>query len=383
MVVHEPLERIKDGDLIQLVHGITSRTLNSHDVAAPVSPHHQEVSCYIDYNISMASQNLWRVQLLNPEETGGVWHTIRSLINLIHVNSSQALKFSGKQLPDWGFNQHEVVTDRSISHEDAIWNVEEHRYTRESDAKDRERDLVSAEFVPLTPTKLNFWQKMKELQYKMIISGSNDKIEGHMYENDSPLAWLFLHQGIAYWISPESNSQIFLVGNIILWIMSLFSLMLYSLAFLLILIAKRRKDLSSIIMIPSDAMWDKMSLVFRTCIMGYLLNFVPYFFVEKSLFLHDYLPCIIFKQLILAASLEFSESYLFRYTNTISSRIKRSTGIISITIIIMILCIVLSCSYCFLNLLPLSYGSGYMTSDQMLKLKWRESWHLILLHHRT
>lgn len=32
-----------------------------HDVAAPLSPHSQEVSCYIDYNISMPAQNLWRV----------------------------------------------------------------------------------------------------------------------------------------------------------------------------------------------------------------------------------------------------------------------------------------------------------------------------------
>jgi len=32
---------IKHGDIIQLVHGMTSRALNSHDVAAPVSPQNQ------------------------------------------------------------------------------------------------------------------------------------------------------------------------------------------------------------------------------------------------------------------------------------------------------------------------------------------------------
>ena len=34
---------------------------SSHDVAAPLNPANQEVSCYIDYNISMAAQNLWKV----------------------------------------------------------------------------------------------------------------------------------------------------------------------------------------------------------------------------------------------------------------------------------------------------------------------------------
>jgi len=35
--------------------------LFSHDVAAPMSPQYQEVSCYVDYNISFPAQNLWRV----------------------------------------------------------------------------------------------------------------------------------------------------------------------------------------------------------------------------------------------------------------------------------------------------------------------------------
>lgn len=82
--------------------------------------------------------------------------------------------------------------------------MEEHSYTRSSDEKQRERDLVGTEFVPLTETQLNFWEKMKELQYKMLI-GSQDKIEGHMFENESPLSWLTLSQGIAYWISTDSN----------------------------------------------------------------------------------------------------------------------------------------------------------------------------------
>lgn len=33
----------------------------SHDVAAPMSPQCQEVSCYIDYNVSSPEQSLWQV----------------------------------------------------------------------------------------------------------------------------------------------------------------------------------------------------------------------------------------------------------------------------------------------------------------------------------
>ena len=126
----EKLDVIKNGEIVQLVHGLTGRALNSHDVAAPMSPNMQEVSCYIDYNISMAAQNLWKVDIIQAPKEGDEWHAIESLIRLIHVNSKQALKFSGKQLPDWGYHQHEIVTDRLIEQDDTVWNVEEHRYSK-------------------------------------------------------------------------------------------------------------------------------------------------------------------------------------------------------------------------------------------------------------
>lgn len=44
LVVGDDVDPIKDGDTIQLVHGITSRALNSHDVAAPITPHSQVIA---------------------------------------------------------------------------------------------------------------------------------------------------------------------------------------------------------------------------------------------------------------------------------------------------------------------------------------------------
>lgn len=121
LVVSDVPEPIKDGDEVQLVHGITSRALNSHDVAAPMSPHCQEVSCYIDYNVSMSAQILWKVDIINKEHDGQQWHAITSQVRLIHTQSGLALKFSGKQLADWGYNQHEVVADKVIVQPDTVW----------------------------------------------------------------------------------------------------------------------------------------------------------------------------------------------------------------------------------------------------------------------
>ena len=52
---------VRNGDLVELVHLGTSRLLNSHDVAAPLSPALQEVACYINYSAQFIPHLHWRV----------------------------------------------------------------------------------------------------------------------------------------------------------------------------------------------------------------------------------------------------------------------------------------------------------------------------------
>ncbi|XP_015189217.1 PREDICTED: protein O-mannosyltransferase 1 isoform X3 [Polistes dominula] len=238
LVVTKPSEPIKHGDVIQLVHGITSRALNSHDVAAPMTPQSQEVSCYIDYNVSMPAQNLWRVEITNKDQSGDIWHAIQSQVRLIHVNTEYALKFSGRQLPDWGFNQYEVVADRLVDQLNSIWNVEEHRYTKNEDQKQRERELINAEMIPLRATTLTFWEKFIELQIKMLF-GSQEGQNSHMYSS-GPLEWPLMSRGIAYWVSNDSNAQIHLLGNIAIWYSGTAALIVYT-ALLIFYIMRRRR----------------------------------------------------------------------------------------------------------------------------------------------
>lgn len=61
LAVASPPDVVRHGELVQLLHGITSRALNSHDVAAPVSPQAQVSRHYLltrlndlwFYNINM------------------------------------------------------------------------------------------------------------------------------------------------------------------------------------------------------------------------------------------------------------------------------------------------------------------------------------------
>ncbi|XP_066603868.1 protein O-mannosyltransferase 1 [Prorops nasuta] len=362
LVVTKPSEPIKHDDVIQLVHGITSRALNSHDVAAPMTPQSQEVSCYIDYNVSMPAQNLWRVDITNREQSGDVWHAIQSQIRLIHVSTGYALKFSGRQLPDWGFNQHEVVADRLADKTTSIWNVEEHRYTKSDDQKQRERDLINAEMIPLHATTLTYWQKFQELQIKMLL-GVQEGQNSHMYSS-GPLDWPLMSRGIAYWVSNDSNAQVHLLGNIAIWYSGTLSLITYS-ALLIFYLIRRRRMCFDI----DETEWRRFINIANVLLSGYLLHFIPFLFVERTLFLHHYLPAFIFKTILTAATIDHLY-YLAetRLKSKISSYLFQCSTIAWIVFIVIV----------FRKFLALTYGTTVLSAKDVLRLRWRDTWDFIV-----
>lgn len=71
------------------------------------------------------------------------------------------------------------------------------------DEKERERDMVKAEMIPLSATTLTFWDKFYELQYKMFFN-NQENVQNHMYSSE-PIEWPLTGRGIAYWVSTEHN----------------------------------------------------------------------------------------------------------------------------------------------------------------------------------
>ncbi|KAM7357423.1 protein O-mannosyltransferase rt [Cochliomyia hominivorax] len=362
LVVGDEPDAIRHGDVIQLVHGITSRALNSHDVAAPMTPQCQEVSCYIDYEINMEGEILWKVDILNRDTEGPVWHAIKSEVRLIHVSTGAAMRYTGRQLPDWGFNQHEVAADRVIDNKDAIWNVEEHRYTKADDEREREKQLLAAEMLPTKPTALTFFDKFFELQSKMLWHGP--QIQAHMYSSE-PLEWPLLSKGIAYWLDNKSNGQIHLLGNILIWYSSTLSVFVYIILGTFYILRRRR------LCYDIDEMeWQKFLSVGHIFFIGYLIHYLPYFFMERTLFLHHYFPAFLFKLQLLCYVIEHIDYLLRRYCGQALWMVRSyRLGIISWFIAVVSV---------YIRFLPLSYGLQKLTADEVIQLRWKDTWDFVL-----
>nr|CAG4642305.1 EOG090X015P [Evadne anonyx] len=362
LLVTPPLDKIKHGDIVQLVHGITMNNLNTHNVAAPMSATKQEVSCYVDHNVSMPAQDLWRLVIVNRQEVGDVWHALSSLVRFVHVNTSAALAVSGRSLPDWGNHQLEVVADVMTEQEYTIFNVEEHRYTKNSEKTTREYELLNSDFVPLEPVKMTFMEKFIELQIRMIFI-SNENVQNHIYTS-SPWEWLTLTRGIAYWVDSKSNAQVHLLGNVFIWYSATIALMAYFALLIFYMLRQRRQCYD----IHSDE-WTQFRTTGEIILLGYVFHFVPYFFVDHTLFLHHYLPALVF-QLMLTASLV---EHLFYLTRLVFAR-----QIINWVFVFAVLAWMCGILFMFKKFLPLSYGLGPMNATQIQELKFKESWDFII-----
>uniref|UniRef100_A0A9J8CID5 dolichyl-phosphate-mannose--protein mannosyltransferase n=1 Tax=Cyprinus carpio carpio TaxID=630221 RepID=A0A9J8CID5_CYPCA len=372
------LARITQGQPLDVAFGsqVTLRTVSSkpvpcwlhshkanypvrHDVAAPMSPHSQEVSGYIDFNVSMPAQNLWRVDIVNRESDREIWKTILSEVRLVHVNTSAVLKLSGASLPEWGFKQLEVVGDKIYKgyQQSGMWNVEEHRYGRSQEQKERELELKLPTHSDIK-RNLTFMAKFLELQWKML-TVKNEESE-HKYSS-SPLEWITMDTNIAYWLHPSSNAQIQLIGNIVNWTIANLSLVVYSLMFLTYLPRRRRKVED----IPQDT-WEQLVLAGVICFGGWAVNYLPFFLMEKTLFLYHYLPALTFKILQIPVVIEHLYIHVLR-----SPAQRKAFG----GVILGVLC---SVYVSYHNLSPLTYGQPALSSDELAALRWRESWDILL-----
>ncbi|XP_053229417.1 protein O-mannosyl-transferase 1 isoform X2 [Podarcis raffonei] len=362
LVVSNPPRPVRHGSIVQLVHGITTRYLNTHDVAAPLSPHSQEISCYIDYNISMQAQNLWRVEIVNRDSDTDVWKTILSEVRLVHVNTSAVLKLSGASLPEWGYRQLEIIGEKISKgyHQSMLWNVEEHRYGKSQEQKEREVELHSPTQISISQN-LSFMAKFTELQWK-ILTLKNEDTE-HKYSS-SPLEWITLDTNIAYWFHSTSGAQIHLLGNIVTWMSANAATAAYVALFLWYLLRRRR----NICDIPEEAWWQWVSAG-GLCVGGWAMNYLPFFLMEKTLFLYHYLPALTFQILLIPVVLQHTSEYLCR------SRLSKSMH--SALVVAWFSSVYLT----YHTFRPLTYGKPPLTKSQLQDLRWKDSWDILISKH--
>jgi dolichyl-phosphate-mannose-protein mannosyltransferase len=158
------------------------------------------------------------------------------------------------------------------------------------------------------------------------------------------------------------QAQIHLLGNIFLWYSATFGLVLYLILLVFYLLRRCRRvyDLN-------EREWTKFQNVGYTLFCGYLINYLPYFFVERTLFLHNYLPALLFKISLLC--------YVIEHINFIVKRTNFKILLLIYKLLVVVwLALVI---YVFQKFTVLSYGQKHLTADECLALRWKDTWDFI------
>lgn len=158
------------------------------------------------------------------------------------------------------------------------------------------------------------------------------------------------------------QAQIHLLGNIALWYSSTIGLIFY-VALLVFYLLRRRRQIIDL----NDQEWMKFQNIGCTLLGGYILNFIPYLFVERTLFLHNYLPALVYKICLLCFLIEHVYDILRNFNQKFIIFLYK-------LLIVAWICYVF---HVFQTFLSVSYGRTPLTTESISKLRWRDTWDFI------
>ncbi|OCF73163.1 dolichyl-phosphate-mannose-protein mannosyltransferase [Kwoniella mangroviensis CBS 8886] len=339
-----PTEWVLTGTKIRLEHVITEKRLHSHDVRPPVSEvdFQNEVSGYGfpgfagDANDDFVVEIAHRTRGRRDRTARHRLKALRSQFRLRHALTGCYLFSHKVKLPDWGFEQQEVTCNKNPTWENSLWYIE----TNEHAQLPYDADKVNYE-------QPSFFDKFSELNAVMWRTNAG-LTERHAYDS-RPQSWPVLRRGINFWV--QNHRQVYLLGNPMIWWSSTLAIAAYlGIRGLMVLRAKRGyRDLHQ----PKIAFYDE---VCAYLVISWALHYLPFFLMQRQLFLHHYLPALYFAVLLFCTVFDY-----------ITSAIRPRTRI-QVAAVIMVLAV-----WSWNHWSPLAYA-GPWTKGKCETGKWLKTW---------
>ncbi|KAF9279315.1 hypothetical protein BGZ68_007996, partial [Mortierella alpina] len=276
-------EQVKDKDVIRLLHVATSSWLLAHDVASPTMSTNEEITTYsTQEDGSRINETTFQIVL---ESGGDKLRTMASNFKLLHQDTKVAVWTHSQKLPAWGFEQQEVNGNKNLLQKSNLWW---------SDSIEGKNATEIEEEATKPVKKRAFILKFLELQGKML-SHNAGLTASHPYQS-MPIEWPFLAKGISFWTQNDTRKQIYLLGNPIgMWIA------IGSLAVIVGVAGadalSRRRGFYPLNQDVQKRFYSATGFFF----VGWVLHYVPFFLMGRALFLHHYMPALVFSYMILAA----------------------------------------------------------------------------------
>jgi len=338
-----PLQKLKDGDHVRLLHYMTGRNLHSHQIKAPMNKNAHEVSCYGNNTIGDEKDN-WIVEIVEAlgDEDPNLIHPLSTGIRFRHEVLGCYLSNDGSQLPEWGFRQGEVVClpKASRRNKNTWWNIEQHFNDRLPDAVDRKlpKSRFLRDFVQLN---------VAQMQSNNALVPDYDRYDDLA---SSWWQWPIVNRGLRMCGWDVDQMRYYLLGTpTTIWLTTagigffVLSTVGYLLAF------QRQTKILSMEELEHYVVAGGLPFL------GWFFHYVPFVVMARVTYLHHYMPALYFAIFVFAFLIDwFVPSKYATFVHWV---------FIGITV---------ACSYHFRDI---ALGMTGPTSDYD-HLRWFDSWHM-------
>lgn len=343
---------VKDGELIRLYHKATGHYLHVSDVRPPISEHDysKEVNCNETRGFLGNTEYEFRLRILNkkPHAANNLamikLRATETVFMLVSRDFRCNLISHSSKLPSWGEFQNEVLCVEESTIPNSLWYIESNLHP-----------LLDERKPHVDFGQVSFLTKVWDLHLAMFRLNA-DLTTPHKYSS-RPEAWPFVLKGVAYFQSlpqytslTEHTSQIYFLGN----------LATYALGFVAVVIVMAKLSLHWLRNINPYVTYidPETKRTFYTnasqLVVGWVLHYLPYFFMQRTLYAHHYLPALYFAILTLGEYLNYQHKYI-----RVSLMIAALLGAI----------------YCFIEFIPLIYGTEW-TVGKCAAHKWLAGWNM-------
>ncbi|ESX02994.1 hypothetical protein KL918_002233 [Ogataea parapolymorpha] len=280
---------VVDGMSVRLIHKSTGRNLHTHEIPAPVSSSHYEVSGYGNLTVGDFKDN-WVVEVVDQYGTEDKLrlHPLTTSFRLRSEALGCYLASSGIALPQWGFRQGEVMCMKNPFKRDkrTWWNIENH----------------SNPELPNPPEdfklpKTSFLKDFIQLNIAMMATNNALVPDPEKQDDLASNAWQWptLHVGIRLCGWGDDNVKYFLIGSPATTWTSSIAIVVFVIMVVRYLLRWQRQ-INDFEGQPKKADLFVMGGLYP--FLGWLLHYLPFCIMGRVTYVHHYLPALYFAMIV-------------------------------------------------------------------------------------
>ncbi|KAG0441191.1 Dolichyl-phosphate-mannose--protein mannosyltransferase 2 [Dictyocoela muelleri] len=276
---------VHDKEDVVILHIPTKMYLGVTDENAFFDKEDSDEKLIVNTTKDLRQSNVFEIEIVNDEiKNEDKIKTLSTKFRLYNRVHDCYISSSDKNYPEWGFNQGVVVCKNSKD-QSTLWNIEKNEYDP--------NNPINSEYTEIKTVKSKYLRNILEHNKAMYLTNKKFVQESHLEPLvivSRPWEWFILRRGLRMCSWDDDKKKFYMFGNPFSWYLADLCVLISPIIMLskTILYLRNDKSLSKL----NDEYFQLFIFVG-----GWLIHYLPFFFVGRVLYFHHYYPALFFSML--------------------------------------------------------------------------------------